>query len=152
MFYLMMHSTHFIYSYMASILHSYPISTKFMFLPSFYQVYIFALFLPNFYPAFLSLCSCPLSTKLLSCFFKFVFLPSFYQASILRGMGRLIAVHGYRGFKSHGSVHRRQFAYRVFFLTLFKWRIVIVVKGYNCHTGERQRYPDSISCVTSLKS
>ena len=30
-------------------------------------------------------------------------------------MGRLIAVHGIRGFKAHGSVHRRQFAYRVFF-------------------------------------
>ena len=31
------------------------------------------------------------------------------------GMGRLIAVHGIRGFKAHGSVHRRQFAYRGFF-------------------------------------
>ena len=30
------------------------------------------------------------------------------------GMGRLIAVHGIRGFKAHGSVHRRQFAYRGF--------------------------------------
>ena len=31
------------------------------------------------------------------------------------GMGRLIAVHGIRGFKAHGSVHRRQFVYRGFF-------------------------------------
>jgi len=31
------------------------------------------------------------------------------------GMGRLIAVHGNRSFKAHGSVHRRQFAYRGFF-------------------------------------
>ena len=31
------------------------------------------------------------------------------------GMGRLIAVHDIRGFKAHGSVHRRQFVYRVFF-------------------------------------
>ena len=34
------------------------------------------------------------------------------------GMGRLIAVHSIRGFKAHGSVHRRQFAYRVFFSIL----------------------------------
>ena len=31
------------------------------------------------------------------------------------GMGRLIAVHSIRGFKAHGSVHRRQFVYRGFF-------------------------------------
>ena len=43
------------------------------------------------------------------------------------GMGRLIAVHGIRGFKAHGSVHRHQFAYRVFFSILInaKWHIVI---------------------------
>ena len=35
------------------------------------------------------------------------------------GMGRLIAIHGYRGFKAHGSVHRRQFVYRGFFLDFF---------------------------------
>ena len=35
------------------------------------------------------------------------------------GMGRLIAIHDYRGFKAHGSVHRRQFAYRGFFLDFF---------------------------------
>ena len=33
-------------------------------------------------------------------------------------MGRLIAVHGIRGFTAHGSVHRRQFAYRGFFSIL----------------------------------
>ena len=33
-------------------------------------------------------------------------------------MGRLIAVHGIRGFKAHSSVHRRQFAYRVLFSIL----------------------------------
>jgi len=39
-------------------------------------------------------------------------------------MGRLIAVHSIRGFKAHGSVHRRQFAYRDF-LYFDKWHIVI---------------------------
>ena len=34
------------------------------------------------------------------------------------GMGRLIAVHGIRGFTAHGSVHRHQFAYRGFFSIL----------------------------------
>ena len=33
----------------------------------------------------------------------------------LLGMGRLIAVHGIRGFKAHGSVHRRQFVYHGFY-------------------------------------
>ena len=56
-------------------------------------------------------------------------------------------VHGYRGFKAHGSVHRRQFAYRVFFSIFLNGASLWLGKGYNCHTGERQ-----ISCVTSLKS
>ena len=67
-------------------------------------------------------------------------------------MGRLIAIRGYRGFKVHCSVHRRQFAYRGFFSIFLIFASLSLGKGYNCHTGEIQRYPDSISCVTSLKS
>ena len=37
------------------------------------------------------------------------------QVHCALGMGRLIAVHFIRGFKAHGLVHRRQFAYRGFF-------------------------------------
>ena len=40
---------------------------------------------------------------------------TWYKQRCIIGMGRLIAVHGIRGFKAHGSVHRRQFAYRGFF-------------------------------------
>ena len=67
-------------------------------------------------------------------------------------MGRLIVIHGYRGFKVHSSGHRRQFAYHVFLSIFLNVESLSLGKGYNCHTGERQRYPDSISCVTSLKS
>ena len=45
---------------------------------------------------------------------------SAYIALCELGMGRLIAIHGYRGFKAQGSVHRRQFAYHSFFLDFFK--------------------------------
>ena len=48
------------------------------------------------------------------------------------GMGRLIAVHGIRGFKAHGSVHCRQFAYRVLFY-FDKWHIVIGVSVHGEH-------------------
>ena len=48
-----------------------------------------------------------------------------WTCSFWVGMGRLIAVHGIRGFKAHGSVHRRQFAYRVFLIDFYKGRCCV---------------------------
>ena len=67
-------------------------------------------------------------------------------------MGRLIAIHGYRGFKFHGSVHRRQFVYRGF-SSIFKTFLIVIVKewGIIAILGKDKGIPTESAALLRLR-
>ena len=70
---------------------------------------------------------------------------------LVLGMGRLIAIHGYRGFKAHGSVHRRQFAYRGFFSIFYKFSSLSLGKGITVILGKDKGIPTQSAALLRLR-